>query len=715
MTKSAKKSTIISAICAIIMCISLVVGATFALFTSESPVNIAVTSGKVKVVATIAEDSLKTYSGENLTGVVEDDVDRIKLTTALGGENGKFINGGTAELDGDTLTLDKMTPGDKVTFQIVVYNYSNVKVKYRTKIVESDDDGLYAGLKFDIGGFAVKSSTVWKDLAPASDDDAEIARYDCSVELPSNAVNDYQEKKCTISYIVEAIQGNAAVTVDSVEAEAIGNLTVEQTAEGEKATVKEAQTLSDSTMSVVYPAGTVLNTTDVSTGDDGVQKTSASQKLDYVSESASDALESKGIQIASTQAVAQYNLTLPVDENNITLITVAINYTAGLTGVKIYHNGVGLPSSSESGEYAEYDSDTGVITLHLKHASPIDIVYYKANASIGETLGNIWDLQTDPSIYDEATQTLTIPEGVKTIKGSYNLYSNKQKLSVKKLVLPDSLETIGNEVFYGGDIAEIVWPENSKIKSIGNGAFNFCRSLTEVNLPASVEKMGLGVFANCQSLTKVSGLPEQYIKNVPQSMFGSCPLVVADNPWLMKMETIGLGAFGGSFAQGETLDLSSAPLTSIDKGAFSGSNLAEVVLPNTLTSVGEDAFRGCSSLKKVTLPAADTNYGTAVFRASAVEEVIIPEGCVTIGQQMFYSCTNLTKISFPASLKTIGTDAFRGAKALSGNVFIPANVEVVGANAFRDLEVRCEAIEKPADWHDDWTNKKTTVTWKATE
>ena len=64
-----KSKVILSAILVIALCASLVCGATFALFTSESKVNIAVTSGKVAVVATV--ENLKTYSGESLTGVVK--------------------------------------------------------------------------------------------------------------------------------------------------------------------------------------------------------------------------------------------------------------------------------------------------------------------------------------------------------------------------------------------------------------------------------------------------------------------------------------------------------------------------------------------------------------------------------------------------------------------------------------------------------------------
>ncbi len=214
MTKSAKRSIIISAILAIIMCASLAAGATFALFTSESTVNIAVTSGKVNVVATIVESSLKTYSGENLIGNAE--TDKVKLTTDFtNGENGKFINGGTATLVGDTLTLKNMTPGDKVTFNITVTNKSNVAVNYRTVWMSDEDDGLMAGLTVTADGASYDGSTSythWATLAAETNEDGSVVKtIPVTVELLSDKGNEYQNKSCKLIFTVEAVQGNAHV------------------------------------------------------------------------------------------------------------------------------------------------------------------------------------------------------------------------------------------------------------------------------------------------------------------------------------------------------------------------------------------------------------------------------------------------------------------------------------------------------------------------
>lgn len=102
MKKLFKSKTFLGAVLSIALCASLIAGATFAIFTSESKVNIAVTSGKVNVTATV--DNLRLYS-----------LDNIDLATLTGTEKertaeGKFLNEGTATLSGNTLSLDKLTP-----------------------------------------------------------------------------------------------------------------------------------------------------------------------------------------------------------------------------------------------------------------------------------------------------------------------------------------------------------------------------------------------------------------------------------------------------------------------------------------------------------------------------------------------------------------------------------------------------------------------------
>lgn len=185
MNKTIKRSVVISAVLTIALCASLIVGATFALFTSESQVNIAVTSGKVDVVAS---------------------VENLKLRTTLTSGN---LAETSATNDGNVITLDKIVPGDYVTFDIRIHNNSDVSVQYRTIITKVEDQGLWSGLEvsFDEVKFeginAVK--TDWKALAVGADDTIVKVK----VALPEGAGNIYQKTSCKFAYTVEAAQGNA--------------------------------------------------------------------------------------------------------------------------------------------------------------------------------------------------------------------------------------------------------------------------------------------------------------------------------------------------------------------------------------------------------------------------------------------------------------------------------------------------------------------------
>ncbi len=227
MTKSIKRNVIVSSLLAICLCVSLIAGATFAIFTSESKVNIAVTSGKVKVTATISDFaaySPKLISAEEGNAILDD----TNMAVDAADENEKiFGNGGTAKLsyaeDGTAIIeLRSITPGDSVTFKITVTNHSNVKAKYRTLVAKADgsDDVLYGALVFNVGGMTVDGKSAWNELAPVTDDNgAEVAAYECGVELPAKVSGEeYMGKTCSIVFAVEAVQGN----VDTTETVVVG-------------------------------------------------------------------------------------------------------------------------------------------------------------------------------------------------------------------------------------------------------------------------------------------------------------------------------------------------------------------------------------------------------------------------------------------------------------------------------------------------------------
>ena len=153
MKKFFKSKTFLGAVLSIALCVSLIAGATFAIFTSEASVNIAVTSGTVKVMATVSDFAATSPEKITSEGVVVDD-------TYVAG----FTNGGEATQNGNEITLKNVTPGDKVTFKITVKNESTVKIQYRTKVTASEDNGLFGALKIKIGEYEGMGISEWKAL-----------------------------------------------------------------------------------------------------------------------------------------------------------------------------------------------------------------------------------------------------------------------------------------------------------------------------------------------------------------------------------------------------------------------------------------------------------------------------------------------------------------------------------------------------------------------
>lgn len=181
-----KKKVLLSSILAIVMCASLIVGATLALFSDKSDVNIVVSSGNVDVEATLSDKVELSSMG----------VDRT--------QEGTFANGGEAVVDAKTgtLTLTNITPGDKATVTINVTNNSQVAIKYRAMVRAADDSALADELAFSGEGF---DFGVWQSVGALETIDA----CKLSIELPVDVENNFQSMETKLVFSVEAVQGNA--------------------------------------------------------------------------------------------------------------------------------------------------------------------------------------------------------------------------------------------------------------------------------------------------------------------------------------------------------------------------------------------------------------------------------------------------------------------------------------------------------------------------
>lgn len=239
-----KKKILLTSILTIALCVSLIAGSTFALFTTADEINVAVTAGNVHLTANIDKDSLLTWS------LGETEVDART--------DGLFANGGKATVDsigaGDTdgdgyddpalLTIVRMTPGDTAKFKIDVKNESNVNVQYRLRMIslagahEVDLTETLVTTAY-VDGFNYVISNASQNAAnPAdykttpwafADANEEIGDIWVTVHFPcrddrlwpeledirDNTDNKYQNAQAEIAFVVEAVQGNANTFINN--------------------------------------------------------------------------------------------------------------------------------------------------------------------------------------------------------------------------------------------------------------------------------------------------------------------------------------------------------------------------------------------------------------------------------------------------------------------------------------------------------------------
>ena len=162
-----------------------------------------------------------------------------------------------------------------------------------------------------------------------------------------------------------------------------------------------------------------------------------------------------------------------------------------------------------------------------------------------------------------------------------------------------------------------------------------------------------------------------------------------------KLKAVNVSADNPSYSSqdGVLYNKSKTMLLSMPKA----SELTNFDIPQSVTSIADDAFQGCTMLESVSFPASVTSIGSYAFRGcTSLESVSFPASVTTIDDYAFSGCTALESVSIPASVTTIGDSAFLDCTSLV-SITIPNSVTKIGSSAFgglcRTVTVTCEATE----------------------
>ena len=290
-------------------------------------------------------------------------------------------------------------------------------------------------------------------------------------------------------------------------------------------------------------------------------------------------------------------------------------------------------------------------TLEITENGEKDVTNYEKVNVIISTSGGTNDNTVLTKIIEKSSiDNLQIPSEVKTI-APYSFY--KYSL-LKKVTLNENIISIEQYAFSESGIEEIVLPES--LTSLGKEVFKGCFNLKSVEFKNSMSSIPRLSFSNCDVLNSII-LPSG-LTSIDSEAFYSCD----------SLETINLP---------ETL-------TTIDSSAFRESGLKTIIIPNSVKTLSAYAFEGCNSLETLVIPSSITSLGNYIFRnCNSLKYVTLHEGLSKISYYMFGNCSSLENIVIPRSITAIEEYAFYQCNNLK-NVIINEGVTNIKDYVFQN-------------------------------
>lgn len=258
------------------------------------------------------------------------------------------------------------------------------------------------------------------------------------------------------------------------------------------------------------------------------------------------------------------------------------------------------------------------------------------------------------------------------INGNSDYYNHTKNL--QNVIIGDEVQVLPNYFVSMSQIQSVDIPES--VTKIGSAAFEDCTGLTSVIIPNTVTEIGYYTFKGCSGLTSISILGS--LTSMGAEVFSDCTGLI-NIDFSNSLSTIGTRWFSGCTGL-ESVFIPNSVKT-IGQYAFSGcTGLVDVSIPSSMINIYENAFEGCTALTKVNITSLDSwcyiNFSS--FKANPlyyaqhlylndneVHDLIIPNTITSIGQYAFSGCSGLSSVIIPNSVTSIGQYAFSGCTGLN--------------------------------------------------
>ena len=259
----------------------------------------------------------------------------------------------------------------------------------------------------------------------------------------------------------------------------------------------------------------------------------------------------------------------------------------------------------------------------------------------------------------------------------------------KAMVIPSNVTEIADETFMGCSSLPSV-RLTSNVTSIGNHAFDGCKAFTSFAFTPKITSIGNSAFRNCSGLSsiklqsKVAQLGDYAFadcENLETAIFNSNVEINAttfENDLKLKTLTSPAYYFDGVLYNKEKTKL----IRAFDYA------ISDYIIPETVTAIGELAFKDFTNLSKINLPSGLTSVGDDAFsNCEKLTITVLPDQLTSIGTRAFLNCTNFTVNRWPSTLKSIGENAFANCTGIT--TFTMAD----GANLGTGVFAGCTALK----------------------